>query len=80
MILVTSAFGNQGKILIPKLRAAGFKVRAMRTAEGGAEELVALGANEVVIGDLSDRATLRKAVSNVDTIYHIGPSAHRPIL
>ena len=30
MILVTSAFGNQGQRLIPKLAQAGKRVRAMR--------------------------------------------------
>jgi uncharacterized protein YbjT (DUF2867 family) len=76
MILVTSAFGNQGQILIPKLRAAGFAVRALRATPGREQELLDLGATDVVTGDMSDRAVLRRAVRGVDTIYHIGPSAH----
>lgn len=76
MILVTSAFGNQGRILIPKLVAAGAKVRAIRVSADGAAGLRALGAHEVVIGDASDPAVLRDAMMGVDTVYHIGPSAH----
>jgi uncharacterized protein YbjT (DUF2867 family) len=36
----------------------------------------ALGATEVVVGDAADRGFLRKAVSGVDVIYHIGPTAN----
>src|SRR6266446_1888207 len=52
-ILVTAAGGNQGKILIPKLAKAGFTVRAMRRSKG-ADELLAIGASDVVIGDASN--------------------------
>ena len=30
MILVTAAYGHQGKLLLPKLAAAGFRIRAAR--------------------------------------------------
>jgi uncharacterized protein YbjT (DUF2867 family) len=52
-ILVTAAGGNQGKILIPKAAKAGFTVRAMRRSKD-ADELLAIGASEVVIGDASN--------------------------
>jgi uncharacterized protein YbjT (DUF2867 family) len=76
MILVTCAHGNQGRILIPKLRDAGLHVRALRVTPGRETELRDLGADEVIVGDASDRSFLRQAVQGVDTIYHIGPSAH----
>jgi uncharacterized protein YbjT (DUF2867 family) len=76
MILVTSAFGNQGKKLIPRLVRAGEKIRALRQTPNGEADLKALGAHEVVIGDACDAGTLRKAMSGVDSVYHIGPSAH----
>jgi uncharacterized protein YbjT (DUF2867 family) len=76
MILVTSAYGNQGRTLIPKLVRAGARVRALRISPGGEAELQALGAHEVVIGDASDPALLKKAMDGIDTVYHIGPSAH----
>jgi uncharacterized protein YbjT (DUF2867 family) len=76
LILVTSAFGNQGKKLIPKLAATGAKVRALRFSPGGEAELKALGATEVMIGDASDHLVLREALRNVSSVYHVGPSAH----
>jgi uncharacterized protein YbjT (DUF2867 family) len=76
MILVTSAYGNQGKKLIPKLVRTGQRVRALRRTPDGEADLKALGAQEVVIGDASDPDTLRRAMSGIDSVYHIGPSAH----
>lgn len=75
MILVTAAFGNQGRLLIPKLAAAGSKVRAMR-ATGDLEALTALGATEAIRGDASDPATLARAMDGIETVYHVGPSMH----
>lgn len=76
MILVTAAYGNQGRRLIPRLVAAGHKVRALRAAAGGEAQLMQLGASEVVIGDAADAATLRRAMQGVSAVYHVGPSAH----
>lgn len=76
MILVMGASGNQGRILLPKLRDAGFNIRAFRATPGGEQELRDLGADEVVIGDATDRALLRRALEGVDTVYHVGPAMH----
>jgi uncharacterized protein YbjT (DUF2867 family) len=76
MILVTAAFGNQGKKLIPRLARAAAKVRALRRTAGTEAELRQLGAAEVMIGDASDPATLARAMEGVRSVYHIGPSAH----
>jgi NAD(P)H dehydrogenase (quinone) len=73
MILVTAAYGNQGKLLIPKLSAAGFQIRAARETPGKDDELLALGADEVFIGDLSDPDTYATALDGVDAVYHVGP-------
>lgn len=75
-ILVMAAGGNQGRLLLPRLRDAGWKVRAFRETPGREEELLALGASEVISGDATDKAVLVKALEGVDTVYHIGPSLH----
>jgi uncharacterized protein YbjT (DUF2867 family) len=75
-ILVMAAAGNQGKILLPKLRAAGFEIRAFRATSGREDELRAMGAGDVITGDANDGATLRRALKGVDTVYHIGPAMH----
>lgn len=75
MILITAGYGNQGKILIPKLAAAGLKIRAARATPGRDDELKALGADEVFVGDLSDPKVYAEALDGVDAVYHIGPGA-----
>ena len=76
MILVTSAYGNQGKKLIPILAKAGAKVRALRKSPDTEAELLALGATEAVIGDACDPEMLAWAMQGIEAVYHIGPSAH----
>lgn len=74
-VLVMSACGNQGRLLLPKLARAGVRVRALRGA-GPREELLALGASEAITGNAADPAVLDRALEGIDTVYHVGPSAH----
>ena len=76
MILVTAAYGTQGRRLLPRLAQAGARVRALRRTADGSAALRALGASEVMSGDASDPAVLRSAMSGVESVYHVGPSAH----
>jgi len=75
-MLVMAAAGNQGRVLLPRLREAGIAVRAVRATTAGHEELKMLGADEVVIGDATDRGFLREAVAGVDAVYYITPTAN----
>ena len=76
MILVTSAGGNQGRHLIPKLVGAGLEVRACVKTEESAQHLRTLGVAEVLVGDLGDPRVRIGAVRGVDSVYHVGPTAH----
>jgi uncharacterized protein YbjT (DUF2867 family) len=76
MILVTAGFGNQGRLLVPKLLAAGQPVRACVQSTASAESLRALGVQDVVVGDISEPATMTRAVQGVDKVYHVGPTVH----
>ena len=76
MILVTAAQGNQGKLLVPKLLAAGQPVRACVRTQASAAQLQALGVPEVVVGDLSEPAVLARAIDGVQKVYHVGPTIH----
>jgi uncharacterized protein YbjT (DUF2867 family) len=76
MILVTAAFGRQGKLLIPKLTAAGLKVRAARGTPGREDELLKLGASEVFVGDISDPDVYCEALDGCDAVYHVSPTCH----
>ena len=73
-ILVTAAGGKQGKLLIPKLAAAGHSVRAARLSSGRDEELRQLGASEVFVGDLAHLDVYLKALDGCDAVYHVGPT------
>lgn len=76
MILVTAANGNQGRLLVPKLLAAGLPVRAAVQSESSAAALRAIGVDDVVQGDLSDPTVQARAVREVSSIYHVGPTLH----
>lgn len=77
MILITSANGNQGKRLIPKLLASGHQVRACVQSEASARQLRSIGAQEVLVGDLADQAFIAQAMKGVSSVYHIGPTLHQ---
>lgn len=76
MILVTAANGNQGKLLVPKLVAAGLDVRAAVQSAESADHLLAIGVRDVVVGDISDPAVLGRAMRGVQWVYHVGPTLH----
>jgi len=76
MYLVTAANGNQGKLLLPKLAALGLPVRACVQSEASAAQVRALGAAEVVVGDISRPEVIARAIHGVEKVYHVGPTAH----
>ena len=76
IILVTSANGNQGKRLVPRLLAGGHRVRACVRSSASAEALRNQGVQEVLVGDLADPAFIHEAVRGVSSLYHIGPTLH----
>ena len=75
-VLVTAANGNQGKLLIPKLLAAGVDVRACVRSEASATSLRAAGVTDIVVGDIGDPAVLGRAMNGVEKIYYVGPALH----
>ena len=76
MILVTSANGNQGQRLVPKLLAAGHVVRACVRTEESARRLRELGVREARVGDLEDPGFIAAVIEGVGAVYHIGPTLH----
>lgn len=76
MILVTSANGNQGTRLVPKLLQAGHDVRACVRSEQSADRLRAQGVRQVLVGDLADPGFVGRIMRGVASVYHIGPTLH----
>ena len=75
-VLVTAAHGNQGRLLIPKLIAAGVRVRACVRSEASAHMLLDGGVADVVVGDLTEPGVLARALDGVDKVYYVGPALH----
>ena len=77
MLLITSANGNQGKLLVPKLLAAGAKLRCVVRSDASAQALRSRGVQEVLIGELYDPAMLARALDGVDGVYYVNPTGHK---
>lgn len=76
MILVTAANGNQGKLLIPRLLAAGVRVRACVRSEASAAAMRLAGVADVIVGDITQPDVMARATHAVDKVYHVGPTLH----
>jgi uncharacterized protein YbjT (DUF2867 family) len=76
LILVTAAHGNQGKLLIPRLVAAGVALRACVHSDESARTLRAAGVTDVVVGDMSSPDVLARAMDGVEKVYYVGPALH----
>lgn len=75
-VLVTAGFGNQARAVIPRLRASGFRVRAMRASDRPGPGPLELGAHELVVGDAADPLDAARALAGVHAVYHVGPTFH----
>jgi len=75
-VLVTAGFGNQAHSVIPRLRAAGFRVRAMRASNRPGPGPLDLAAHEVVVGDAASADDAARALAAGHAVYHVGPTFH----
>lgn len=69
-VLVTGATGFTGGHLTEELLNRGYFVRALSLPKQDITQLKKLGV-EIIIGDLTKKDTLLKAVEGVDTVFHI---------
>ncbi len=74
MILVTGAAGKTGGHVIRALVARNLRVRGLVRRATQAESITALGAEDVLIGDMRDAQILRAACSGARAVYHIAPN------
>jgi uncharacterized protein YbjT (DUF2867 family) len=74
MILITGAAGKTGRAVLRALVAKGETVRALVHRSEQIPPLEALGAQEVLAGDMRDQATMDRAAHAVRAVYHICPN------
>jgi uncharacterized protein YbjT (DUF2867 family) len=74
MILITGAAGKTGRAVLRALVARGETVRALVHRSEQMPPLEALGAQEVLAGDMRDQATMERAARGVRAVYHICPN------
>jgi nucleoside-diphosphate-sugar epimerase len=72
LILVTGGSGFIGRHLVEALAADGRKVRALVRSEAGARRMPE--GVEVVLGDVADAESLRRAAAGVDLVFHLAGS------
>ncbi len=70
MILITGATGFIGPRIVHALRAEDRDVRALVRDPDGTDRLHAWGC-ETVVGDVTDKASLRRAVDGCDVVIHL---------
>jgi uncharacterized protein YbjT (DUF2867 family) len=74
MILITGAGGKTGKAIIKALVARGAAVRAFVRSATHEATLKAMGARDVVIGEMNDPQALSQATRGAAAVYHICPN------
>jgi nucleoside-diphosphate-sugar epimerase len=65
LLLLTGAAGGLGRELVPRLRAGGFRVRALDLSADGVD------ADEVVTGSVTDVDVVDAALAGVDAVVHL---------
>jgi uncharacterized protein YbjT (DUF2867 family) len=73
-VLMVGATGRHAHLVLDELTTRGVMVRALVRNEERAQVARRNGAEETVIGDLTDRASLTGAVAGMEGVFHIGPA------
>ena len=73
-VLTIGAAGEFAGLVVPELKKRNVTVRALVRDEKDVEKTRERGADETVIGDLSDAASLRRAAEGADGVFHINPA------
>jgi uncharacterized protein YbjT (DUF2867 family) len=74
MLLVTGAAGKTGRAVIEALVTAGEEIRSLVYRQGHVQIVAELGVQDVMVGDMRQRAIWDQAVQGVRGIYHICPN------
>lgn len=77
-VLVTGGAGYKGCVLVPKLLAAGWKVKVYDLMLFGRDVLPAHPDLEVIEADIRDTARFKQAVRGVDAVIHLACISNDP--
>ena len=72
-VLMIGATGLHAGLVVPELLQRGATVRALVRDQAKSDLARERGASEIVIGDLDNPESLRRATADVDGVFHIGP-------
>ena len=72
--LAVGAAGKFAGLVIPELAKRGVTVRGLVKDEKQADDVRRHGAAEVVVGDLTNRSSIRAALNGVDSVFYIAPA------
>lgn len=75
-VLITGAAGKTGLTVLKALKQRGMSVRALVRSHHRVEALKKVGIGDVIIGDMTDKASYEKAMDGVRAVYHICPNMH----
>ena len=73
LILAVGASGHFAGLVVPELARRGARVRGLVHHPKERDSVLRNGAAEVVIGDLSDRASIEAALDGVDAVFYLAP-------
>ena len=74
MILAMGAAGKFAGMVVPELTKRGAKVRGFVRSSEEIDAVEAVGADSVIVGDLTDAASVRRAMEGVDRVFYIAPA------
>lgn len=80
-ILVTGGAGYVGSVLVPKLLAAGYRVRVLDLylyGDGVLDSVKGHPGLQQIKGDIRDRATLERALQGCDAVIHLACISNDP--
>ena len=78
-ILMIGATGKFAGLVLPQLKRRSLGVTALVRDENKGKEALKNGADEFVIGDIYDPASLKKATKGMDGVFHIVPAFNREV-
>jgi NAD(P)H dehydrogenase (quinone) len=76
MILITGAAGKTGRAVLKALSEQGETVRVLVRRQEQVDEMIKLGANSGLVGDMEYAENYNSAMAGVRAVYHICPNMH----